>query len=856
MQKKLLTIVLLATLFVGTFAMLQGIKAQTAGTMKTYSIVDAIPNKIGLGESTLLKTGITEPLNEADQSWTGLTIVVTKPDGTNTTLGPFKSDSTGSTYTRYTPTVIGTYTITSIFPQQPMPSTSTVMERFDMSNGDIIIPKGTIMLASSASCTLTVVQEASPQYPDQPLPTEYWVRPIDDQLRSWYSISGNWVTRPDNSLAPYNDYAPETAHTLWAKDLTTGGLSGGLNTGSFGTVQTGMASGDAYEGKFSNSVILNGVLYYNTGGSGTYGPLGQNDIVAVDLHTGQTLWVKNSTTLAFGQEVYWSSYNVDGVYSYIYSTSGSTWTAYDPFTGDYAFTFKNVPSGQATVRGPAGEILIYIIDYTNNRMMLWNSTLAGLSAGGAVPGTPSYGSWASNVMGKTMDVSGPGCYSWNVSIPKGLAASNSFFSPILKVYDDRVVSMFFNYTLVRVWALSTAGLSPSSTSTTKLFDESWTPPAEWLAGKNTLHYVGATNYVHDATYGDGVIGLWDKELTTHYGFSVTTGKYLWATGQENYADAYGWGNAEHTWYYAYGKLYSVGIGGTLYAYDLATGKTAWTYNMSDPFGEPVTGNNWWGWIDLIADGKIYIGTLEHSANNPLPRGAPYIAVNASNGAEIWRVNGMFRETRWGGNGIIGDSIIATMDTYDQRIYAIGKGPTQTTIVAPTVSADSGKSFIIQGSITDISPGTQSSGLAMRFPNGVPAVSDASQSQWMLYVYKQFAAPTNATGVTLSVSVVDANGNYRVVGTTTSDSTGHYSFVWKPDITGPYQVFVTFAGTGSYYGSSATATFYSDQAVAPATAAPTQPPTAADLYFIPAIVGVIVAIIVVGAVIALLVTKKP
>ena len=119
-------------------------------------------------------------------------------------------------------------------------------------------------------------------------------------------------------------------------------------------------------------------------------------------------------------------------------------------------------------------------------------------------------------------------------------------------------------------------------------------------------------------------------------------------------------------------------------------------HMTDPYGEPITGQNWWGWIDLIADGKIYLGTLEHSAENPLPRGAPYMAVNASNGAEIWRVNGMFRETRWGGNGVIGDSIIATMDTYDQRVYGIGKGATQTTIVAPTSSIDSGKAIIVQG----------------------------------------------------------------------------------------------------------------------------------------------------------------
>ena len=38
--------------------------------------------------------------------------------------------------------------------------------------------------------------------------------------------------------------------------------------------------------------------------------------------------------------------------------------------------------------------------------------------------------------------------------------------------------------------------------------------------------------------------------------------------------------------------------------------------MTDPYNEPVTGNNWWGWIPVIADGKVYVGTLEHSAEQP------------------------------------------------------------------------------------------------------------------------------------------------------------------------------------------------------------------------------------------------
>ena len=179
---------------------------------------------------------------------------------------------------------------------------------------------------------------------------------------------------------------------------------------------------------------------------------------------------------------------------------------------------------------------------------------------------------------------------------------------------------------------------------------------------------------------------------------------------------------------------------------------------------------------------------------------------------------MFRETRWGGNGIIGDSIIATMDTYDQQVYAIGKGPTAVTMTASPKVSVQGSSVLIEGTVTDTSPGTNDYAMKARFPNGVPAVSDESQSQWMLYVYKQFECPTNATGVTVSVDVIDANGNYRNIGTTTSDSTGAYSLSWIPDIPGKYTVFVTFAGSKAYYGSSAESAFVVD-AAPEATAAP-------------------------------------
>ena len=808
-------------------------------TMKTYPFIDAIPNPVGVGEQVLLRFGILEALGKPGQGWIDITITVGRPDGLTETLGPFTTDSTGGTTYIYTPDRAGTYKLTTNFPEQTAPATWFSMERLTM------IFEGTIMKKStSETIDLVVQEEPLPYYPAQPLPTEYWSRPIDPQLREWAPIAGNWMQRPDNGFAPYNDDAPETAHVLWAKPLTTGGLTGGL--WGDGQVPAGSDTGDAYAGKFIDSVILNGVLYYNRDDA----KVGSNGICAVDLRTGKELWFRNNTVLSFGQIFYFNSYNYDGVFTYLWDASGPVWNAYDPFNGEWIYSMINVPSG-TRVFGPSGEILIYQIDYANRWLALWNSTAAGQTAPNFAIEPSTYGSWGAYyggrlVHGSTINASDPRAYSWNVTIPAGLTAGSSFFVPILKVYPDRVMSIDFNQTRVRVWALNTA----PGTRGTLLFDKSWNAPAEWLEGSNTLHYVGATNEVKD-----GVIAVWSKELRKHYGFSTETGAFLWETDSEHWLDAYGWGNVEHTWYFAYGKLYSVGVAGTVYAYDLKTGDTSWTYNMTDAYNEPVTGNNWWGWITMIADGKIYVGTLEHSAEMPIPRGGPYICLNATTGDEIWRVNGMFRQTRWGGCAIMGDSIIATMDTYDQRIYAIGKGPSQTTITVSPAVLPLKNGVMITGYVTDISAGTKDDAITARFPNGVAAVADKSMSDWMLYVYKQFSRPIDATGVEVTLSVLDSNNNYREIGKTTTDSDGFFKLNWTPDIEGEYTVYASFTGSAAYYPSHAVTAF----AVGPApTEAPQVeiPPEQSGTYITYATIAIIVTIIVAVAVAVLILRKRP
>ncbi|HSV50368.1 MAG TPA: hypothetical protein VLH35_08620, partial [Candidatus Acidoferrales bacterium] len=635
--EKTFAIVLLLALALGTFATLQ---PTTAATYKNYAVIDAIPNPVGLGEDVLIRAGILRPLGSVLLGWEGITVTVTKPDNSTETLGPIKTDSTGVSFIRYTPDEIGTYKLQSHFPQQNATS------GWNDAESGVRINTGDVMLAANSEVLELVVQEEPlKSYPGHSLPSEYWSRPIDPQLREWFSVSGNWVARPDNSLALYNDDAPETAHVLWANELTTGGLMGGLWGDS---VPSSAETGDAYEGKFPGSVVLNGILYYQRRDANDRAQA----IMAINLHTGEEWLFKNNTALSFGQVLYFNSYNYDGTFSYIWSVSGSTYTAFDPFTGNQQLQFMNVPSG-FRVFGPSGEILIYQIDYTNRWMALWNSTDCGLQ--NQNPAASGYGSWGNSAHGRTLNASTPRSYSWNVTIPAGLAVKSSFGTPTLKIYQgERIVGIWFNNSMVRTWALPLNTITFTNTNVatqtiSTIFNKIWAAPAEWVEGSHVIHYTGASN-----EFEGGVIALWDKELTKHYGFSVETGNYLWDTESEFYSDAYGWGNAEHTWYFAYGKLYSVGLGGIVYAYDLATGDTEWTYTMSDTYNEPVTGQNWWGWITLIADGKLYVGTVEHSAEQPLPRGAPQICINASNGAEIWRVNGMFRDTRWGGNGVIGD----------------------------------------------------------------------------------------------------------------------------------------------------------------------------------------------------------
>ena len=185
----------------------------------------------------------------------------------------------------------------------------------------------------------------------------------------------------------------------------------------------------------------------------------------------------------------------------------------------------------------------------------------------------------------------------------------------------------------------------------------------------------------------------------------------------------------------------------------------------------------------------------------------------------------------------------------------GKGPTSTTATIAQDVVPFGTSVVIKGTVLDISAGTTGADRSARFPNGVAAVSEESQSAWMEYVYMQQPKPDNATGVLVDLYVIDSNNNYRPIGTTTTDTNGMYSLLWTPDIEGKYTVFASFGGSESYWPSDATTVFAVDAPAPTSTLLPLTEESIADQYFVPAIAGLFVAIIVIGVVLALLLLRK-
>ena len=201
-------------------------------------------------------------------------------------------------------------------------------------------------------------------------------------------------------INPSDCVGPLTGHVMWTKPIQGGGVVGG-QAGVSGTSIAGDTyfEGSAYSERYSNPIIVEGLLIYNPPVS--YTGISSGPTTCVDLTTGQIKWQSNNActgpnmpstgpypngvgyvpAISFAYIYDVQDPNQHGVYPPILFTSNFA-EAFDAYTGFWLFNVTGVPTatGFTRVTGPSGEQLRYTIinggNSTNPSYTLaeWNST--------------------------------------------------------------------------------------------------------------------------------------------------------------------------------------------------------------------------------------------------------------------------------------------------------------------------------------------------------------------------------------------------------------------------------------------------------------------------------------------------
>jgi outer membrane protein assembly factor BamB len=832
-----ITFILMLT-FAATFVALPIVSAHDpAWEIPRYCYI-ALQNKVlGVGQQLVIQfwSNAVPPTAQgaAGDRWQ-FYVDITTPSG-STTLGPIESDPVGAGWAVYTPAEVGTYTLVSRLEDQVLTGLPPTPA------GTIYAPEAvgdTYLGATSQPLTLTVQEDPIEGWPEAPFPPEnYFTRPISGLNRDWYQLASNWLGSTWQNNGPTTRFnwgtGPESAHIMWATPM----WAGGVMDARFGptTYETGH-----YEGLgFTPPIILNGKIYYNIQS------IPREGYRVLDLYTGEELWFMNSTgpvtgtgggfdatgeiavgRLDFGQIYNYDSHNQHGGFPYLWAREGSTWMMFDAETGNYICSIANVPSWAGgsyfspygAVYGKEGSLLTYNIAGTPNPMgpmfpevapfylQCWNTSRAIWYEE----------SWSSNeywmwrpTLNETFD--GNNGYSLNVSIPTlpgsircvregdfiigGSAGNNRVGQPL---------------ELGVCWALS---LAPGQEGTL-LWNFTFTPPYSDIPAEIPSGFFGGGTMSGFTAVPEYGVMLYDQAMTgQRWALDLFTGEPLWGPSAQEPAWQY-YGMYETIYM---GRILSYGYSGELICYNITTGEVLWKYAASNVGYESPYGN-YPMYATAVADGKIYMVSGEHSLTQPLWRGPNLRCINVTDGAELWKIAYMSA-----GDGgahltapctVIADGYVVGLNYYDNQIYCFGKGPSETTVSAgPKVTA-LGSNVVIEGTVTDQSPGAKQLVEEGKF-NSVPAVADESQEDFMEYVYMQQRCPADAEGVEVVLETLDPNGNFYEIDRVTSDASGFYSLMWEPPVPGKYTIIATFEGSAAYYGSSAETSMGVTEAPSPA-----------------------------------------
>jgi len=859
-----------------------GVLAQVTPTKDThipsYAELIAFPQIVGIGQAITLNFFVATPL-ETSQRPHNFTIEVVPPSGSNFTLGPFMGDTTGGSVTYYTPTMVGNYTFQNYYLGENLSTATQTTGYYGLYTDPSTSEPQTVLVQQDP-----VTQAAA--FPYTPLPTQWWQTPVSAaNVQNWYAIAGPWLglgaktfqtTGAYNRTSFYNPYTEDVlaGHVLWTTPWLVGGVSGGILGGD--EVKGHFWSTFQYTPRYA-PVIMNGVIYsmwYTF--SMSAGAL--QGIKALDLYTGQTLWVLNTTnTLRCGMEFYAYTPNDYGTRGPWFWTTGSDlppsvtggstpsnstgtqWNLYDAMTAKWVLSLVNgttMDLGQ----DDNGNLIGYFINGTTGSQIIAGNARLGTNKLSNITGSHVTACNLTQAMGATSTFS-PGMntmrafstgYIWDQPAPTNI--SGVTISPALAIQGITGNELVLTGGLVHGQGVggetagwfTFAGMDLATGAITHATNITYPTAQCYLpyTRTNTMYMDGLMIAVNN------VNGYCDA-------FSTKDGTKQWEiklTG-DNGADF----NPYDVFYFkanfAPGATIWAGFGGDLWSINVTDGTLMWYTNTTKLVGSSGTEtpyNIWplWSFLSGCTSNNVLYAPIGHEYDAPLFRGARLMAVNLTDGSLIWAELSTSVEST-----AIAYGKLVTLNAYDNQLYCFGKGPSSTTVEAPSVGVTTSTPVTITGTIMDVSTGTQQQQTLSNYPNGLPCVSDESESLFMEAVYQQQPMYNNMTGVQITLSVIDSNNNFRDIGTTTSDVMGHYGLTWTPDISGNYQIIATFKGTNSYYPSSSSTYIFAGETP---TDAPTATPisglaTSAELmtYLAAGVIAIIIAIAIVG----LLVLRK-
>jgi outer membrane protein assembly factor BamB len=537
-------------------------------------------------------------------------------------------------------------------------------------------------------------------------------RPIASDQRQLSAYAGPWLQSRYDGFSNFNPYskAPSTNHTLWTRQVSISGLIGG----EYGNLSFPLRGG--FSGSLVPPVAIAGRLYYtnaiteaNSNGTVTVHPR----LYCLDESTGEEIFVSDLPAGGAGGTLQieldplegTARKGQEGAVFRIWASGGGLWEI-NPWTGA---AINYWPKGSGGV--------------------FYNNSFYSSTGGGKIQrwdtlssSARTTGNWSENIMWTTQPVLG---------------------SPAQVV--DGVLCTITN----------NGGAAGIDATTGEIL---WNKTLD----EGALIYSGAGSAADVFAFGkiicpceDRVIRAWD----------VKTGNLVWTS---DFTTDYPFGSF---WAYnsgaAYGMVYLGCYDGHMYCIDADTGSKVWDYYSGDTMETMMGTHAFWG-APVIADGKVYVATGQHSPPQPLPRGDKLYCLDAYDGTLIWTQDDFLSVSTPSSGGLVVDGMLFYTNLADGQLYCFGKGSTLTEVKISDAAITKGSAAVIEGTVLDQS---------LKSPN----------------------AP--CAGVQVKLVATNANGEPTDLGTVKTDAKGHFSYMWTPQNPDLYTVSALFEGNDAYWSSS-------------------------------------------------------